>query len=178
MEKIKEIIEEIAILGFLIGVCILGLLIILLIFIHFKGYFQALPVKGWYEQAYSAADAEQMYEWLDKLIKEMEKRGMTQGHYAIIFKNPHNDIALDLEVFKSLKDRCKEIEKYPKGSMHYAESLEDIRRQMDKTDFNPYYWVLVNKYKLRIIAFILILDVILIFVCFIIILLLEKSFND
>jgi len=107
-------------------------------------YLQILPVKGWYEQAYSAADAEQMALWLDNLLAEMERLGMTQGHYALIFKNPHNDVSLDYEVFKSLKERCLEVQKYPKGSMDYAESLEDIRRQMDKTDFDPWWWYMCN----------------------------------
>jgi len=97
----------------------------------------------WYEQAYSAADAEQMAVSLDNLLNEMGARGMTHGHYALVFKNPHNDAALDYEVFESLKQRCLEVQKYPKGSMDYTQSLEDIRRQMDKTDFNP-WWYMCN----------------------------------
>jgi len=111
-------------------------------------YIQALPIIGWYEQAYSAADAEQMEMWLDKLLEEMRDNHMTQGHYALFFKNPHNDVALDYSVFETLKERCIEVQKHPKGSMDYATSLQDIRKQMDKTDFNPWLWFLYNSYAI------------------------------
>jgi len=39
------------------------------------------------------------------------------------------------------------VQKYPKGSMDYAESLEDIRRQMDKTDFDPCWWYMCNRFR-------------------------------
>ena len=109
-------------------------------------YVQVLPVVGWYEQAYSAADAEQMAQWLGNLLAEMERIGMTHGHYALIFKSPHNDVSLDRQVFTALRERCLEVQKYPKGSMDYAESLEDIRRQMDKTDFDPWWWYMCNRF--------------------------------
>jgi hypothetical protein len=122
-----------ALLAALIGVCLYS-------------YYQVLPVEGWYKQAYAAADAEQMACWLDNLLSEMRKMGMTEGHYALVFKNPHNNVALDIQVFENLRSRCLEVAKYPKGSMDYAESLEDIRRQMDKTDFDPWWWMMVNRH--------------------------------
>ena len=104
-------------------------------------------IRGWYEQAYSAADAEQMAYYLDNLSKAMGEKGMTKGHYALIFKNAHNDVALDLQVFKALRDRCLEVaKKYDKGSVDYAMTLQDIRNQMDKTDFSPVKWWLCNKF--------------------------------
>jgi len=132
--------EDMAALLIILG----GVILVTGIVYSVYAYTQVLPVCGWYERAYSAADAEQMAVWLDNLLNEMEARGMTHGHYALVFKNPHNDAALDYEVFKSLKQRCLEVQKYPKGSMDYAESLEDIRRQMDKTDFNPWWWYMCN----------------------------------
>lgn len=127
---------------FLIGT----ILVIVGVIGHFRVDIQIKQdVGGWYEQSYSAADATQMAKWIDELLVGMENRGMTDGHYALFWKNPHNDMALDIEVFKALKERCHEVEKYPKGSMDYAESLEDIRRQMDKTGFDPTWWWVVNK---------------------------------
>lgn len=130
---------------FLVGLSTATILLAIVIGVAVYGYFQIQQVKGWYEQAYSAATAVQMSQWLGELVDAMEKEGMTQGHYALIFKNPHNNIALDLQVFENLRVRCLEVEKYPQGSMDYAESLEDIRRQMDHTDFNPWWWWMVNR---------------------------------
>ncbi len=127
-----------------------------------SAYIQALPVKGWYEQAYSAADAEQMEVWLDKLLEEMRDKNMTHGHYALFFKTPHNDVALDYRVFETLKKRCVEVQNYPKGSMDYATSLQDIRNQMDKTDFHPGLWYFYNFYT--IYAWLLIIGVPLLFI--------------
>jgi hypothetical protein len=111
-----------------------------------KARFEVVPIEGWYTRAYAAADAKQMEDWLRNLVNEMKKAGMTQGHYALIFKGPANDVAVDLQVFENLIDRCKAVENYPEGSMDYAESLEDIRRQMVKTGFDPYHWFLFNRY--------------------------------
>jgi hypothetical protein len=122
-----------ALLAVLIGVCLYA-------------YYEVMPVRGWYEQAYAAADAEQMAHWLDELLNEMRKMGMVEGYYALIFKNPHNNVALDIKVFENLKARCLEVAKYPKGSMDYAESLEDIRRQMLFTGFDPWWWAMVNRH--------------------------------
>jgi len=111
-----------------------------------KAKFEVISIEGWYTQAYAGADAKQVGDWLQNLVNEMKKVGMTQGHYALIFKGPGNDVAIDLQVFENLIVRCRAVENYPKGSMDYAESLEDIRRQMDKTGFEPYYWLLYNRY--------------------------------
>jgi len=153
---------------YLIDNWVVCLIIISLVFItggtigYIAAYFQALPVKGWYEQAYSAADAEQMEMWLDKLLKEMKDKNMTHGHYALFFKNPHNDVALDYRVFEMLKNRCIEVQKYPKGSMDYATSLQDIREQMSKTDFKPWYWYFCNFYT--ICAWLLLIGIPLLFI--------------
>ncbi len=109
-------------------------------------------VYGWYLQAYSAADADQMIKWFKKLIEGMEKLGMTKGHYALLIKTPHNDISLDYQVFKNLMRRCYEIKKYSKGSMDYAESLKDIRQQMEKTGFSPVYWYFIHKFPYPILS--------------------------
>jgi len=87
---------------------VLGLaaLAVLVVSVGFSvyAYVQVLPVVGWYEQAYSAADAEQMAQWLGNLLAEMERIGMTHGHYALIFKNPHNDVSVHVQ---SLRRRLR-----------------------------------------------------------------------
>ena len=115
------------------------------VWVPVKAYVAVLEVWGWYKQAYSAATAEQMEEWLGELVEAMREKGMARGHYALVFKTPHNDIALDIKVFEGLRERCREVERYPRGSMDYAMSLADIRRQMDKTDFNPFWWWMVQR---------------------------------
>jgi len=102
-------------------------------------------ILGWREMTYAAADAKQMEMYLDNLLKGMDKWNMHKGHYAVFFKAPDNDVAVDYEVFSALKNRAKEIQKFDKGSMDYAESLEDIRRQAQQTSFNPTTWYIISK---------------------------------
>lgn len=101
-------------------------------------------VYGWYKMAYAAGHAEQMREYLDKLLVGMDKWDMKEGHYALFIKNPENDIVVDREIFDALRARLAKVQEYNMGSMDYAESLEDIRRQMDKTGFSPGYWYWAN----------------------------------
>lgn len=83
----------------------------------------------------------------------MEKEGMTEGHYALIFKTPRNNIGIDYQIFERLRDRSEHLhENYDKGSFDYAETMDDIKLQMDKTGFEPCYWFIVNK---RLILYIL-----------------------
>jgi hypothetical protein len=115
-------------------------------------------VYGWRDASYASANADQMEFYLGKLIAGMEKHGMTHGHYAVLLKNPANDMAIDLTIFRGLRERAKAVQKYPQGSMDYAQTLADIRTQMSTTSFDPVKWWWVQNHCFLYALFVYVLS--------------------
>jgi len=108
-------------------------------------YVVTLPVSGWYNRIPKASTAEQIAEYCSNTLSEMDRLGITEGHYAFIFKNPNNDIAVDRAILVEIRDRAVFVGKYDKGSMDYAESLKDIRTQFGGIQANFWYWYMANR---------------------------------
>lgn len=103
-------------------------------------------IYSYYELAYASGDAEQMSDFFTQLLDNMKKEGMTEGHYAIIFKTPRNNIGIDYQIFERLRDRSEHLHaNYDKGSFDYAETMDDVKMQMGKTGFSPTFWFIFNK---------------------------------
>lgn len=109
-------------------------------------------ISAWYDRACTAPTAERMAYFLDELTLSMERYGMTSGYAALIYKNPKSDMAVIHPLLLELRDRALEVEKYPQGSMDYAESMEDIIRRMHDFEFSPFWWYRVNHTPKAVLA--------------------------
>ena len=78
-------------------------------------------------RAQVAADREDMILYLNNLKANMEDRGMTHGHAALVFKTPKNDLALTYESFNRILERLNSLEGVEKNSATYQVALDDIR---------------------------------------------------
>lgn len=129
-------------------ICWLVGLIIFIVFVTTVNVRIGQQVTGWYEQAYASATAEQMVKYFDKTLEGMENTGLNKGYHALIFKTPDNDMTVEYEIIKGLRDRAIKIsETYDVGSVDYAASLIDIRSQMEKLKFSPAYGWMVKHYS-------------------------------
>jgi len=116
-------------------------------------YLVILPAKGWYDRIPQASTAEQLAEYCSNTLSEMDRLGIAEGHYALVFKNSNNDISVDKTILAKLRDKALFLSKtYDKGSMDYAESMADMRKQFEGIQTWFWYWCLVNRVPFSLLA--------------------------
>lgn len=91
------------------------------------GYGLVRDVDALLDRAQVAADREDMTEYLSELKQNLERHGMTQGHFALIFKTPANDLALHFKTVNRILERLHGIKDIPKNDTAYQVALDDIR---------------------------------------------------
>lgn len=94
-------------------------------------------------RAQVAADREDMHAYLVELRGNLEDRGMTRGHTALIFRKPDNDLALNYQAINRLIERLEGIAEISKSDTAYQVALDDIRgtlRELPNPAFG-YTWV-------------------------------------
>lgn len=91
------------------------------------GYGLVREVDALVDRAQVAADREDMTEYLTELKQNLERRGMTRGHFVLIFKTPANDLALHFKTVNRVLERLHGIKDIPKNETAYQVALDDIR---------------------------------------------------
>lgn len=91
------------------------------------GYDLVREVDALVDRAQVAADREDMAAYITELKQNLERRGMTQGHFALIFKTPANDLALHFKTVNRVLERLHSIKDIPKNETAYQVALSDIR---------------------------------------------------
>lgn len=101
--------------------------ILVTITLVFMGYGLVRDVDALVDRAQVAADREDMMEYLLILKQNMERRGMTHGHFALVFKTPANDLALHFKTVNRILERLQGIRDISKNGIAYQVALDDIR---------------------------------------------------
>lgn len=91
------------------------------------GYGLVRDIDALVDRAQVAADREDMTEYLTTLKANMEQRGMTHGHFVLIFKTPANDMSLHYRTIKRILERLESIKDISKSDTAYQVALDDIR---------------------------------------------------
>jgi len=98
-------------------------------------------ILGWLDRAKAATTAEDMAYFIDEALKGLDKWGMQEGTWEWLYVNPSNYMEYSRRILQSLRDRCIEIEgTQTRGSMGYAESLEEIKRAFNSIAVDPWRW--------------------------------------
>jgi len=98
-------------------------------------------ITGWLERAGAATTCEDMALYIEKALEGMDRWEMYEGSWEWLYIHPGNDIAISRQLLKSLAERAREAEAtYPRGSMDYAESMEEIKRTFFNIAINPWAW--------------------------------------
>ncbi len=95
-------------------------------------------------RAQVAADASKMADRIDETLANMQKRGVTRGNAALIFRNPVNDVALDYEALQDLSNRAKQIAQLHKNSVEYQTGLDDLRGTLREISIDAWYFTLIR----------------------------------
>lgn len=91
------------------------------------------------DRAIQSSNAEDMKGYLIDARDGMEKWGYTVGHYALIFKTPQNDAALDYRAVNRMIERLDLIEQKPQDSTEYQVAIDDIRGTIRDAEWEPYH---------------------------------------
>ena len=95
-------------------------------------------------RAQVAADREDMLEYLMQLKANLEHRGMTRGHFALIWKMPDNDMALHYKAVTRYIERLRAIGEIPKTETAYQTALDDLRGSIRELPNPAEGWVWVR----------------------------------
>jgi len=96
-------------------------------------------------RAQVSADAGKMADRLDETLANMERYGVTQGHAALIFHSPENDVALDYEALRDLRDRASGISTLDRLSVEYQTALDDMRGTLREITVDAWYYALIRQ---------------------------------
>lgn len=95
-------------------------------------------------RAQISADATKMADRIDVTLSNMDRMGVRQGHAALIFKTPENDVALDYEALADLRDRARSISELDSTSVEYQTALDDMRGTLREIVVDAYYYALIR----------------------------------
>lgn len=128
-------------IGIAVGVIVISVIVcVLMVFPVYR------DIDATISRAQLSADAERMVNYLDQVITNMEKRGITQGSAAMVFKTPLNDIGLNHQALKDLKERAELISKMEKDSVEYQTGLDDLRGTLREINVDAGYYALWHNF--------------------------------
>ena len=124
-------------------------------------WFLDRDTKAILERAQVAANAADMRGYVVQLEKNMENWGMPEGHAALVFKTPKNDMALIFKTVVRINERLASIEKLPQSETTYQVALDDLRGTLREISLETggwfwaqNWWWMVGSFFVLIIAFI------------------------
>ncbi|MCA9369613.1 MAG: hypothetical protein H6774_03080 [Pseudomonadales bacterium] len=95
-------------------------------------------------RAQVSADAVKMERRIGQLQTNMERRGMTRGYAAIIFRTPTADMSLDYEAVVDLRERALLVSQMPENSTEYQVGLDDLRGTLREIEIEGWYFTLIR----------------------------------
>ena len=103
-------------------------------------YYVSAEIDRQLDRAVVSSTAPKMAENLDIVLRNMEARGMTSGHAAIIWKTPLTDTGLDYEAIKDIRNRADKISPLSETSVEYQTAMKDMRDTIQTIDVDAWYW--------------------------------------
>jgi hypothetical protein len=124
--------------------CLLQIvLLVVALAVSVGAFFQLYPVyanvDAQLDRAQVSSSISMMAENLEKVRAEMERRGITQGHAALVFKTPQNDVGLDYQAVTALRDRARNLSDADPTSVEYNVALDDMRGTVREIEIEAYY---------------------------------------
>ncbi|MBI4142587.1 hypothetical protein HY480_01790 [Candidatus Uhrbacteria bacterium] len=122
------------------------------VFYVVKDYHTSRDIDAWMDRAQVAADREDMLEYLHTLEANLEQRGMTQGHFALVFKRPDNDLGLQYRAIQRIIERLEGIAEIPTSETAYQVALDDIRGTIREMPRPASGWVWSHYWGLAVLV--------------------------
>lgn len=125
---------------------VLGIALVLTMAVVAQVYPVYAAIDAQLNRAQVSSSLDTMAANLEKVRSEMEKRGITHGHAALIFKSPENDIGLDHQAIVSLRDRAASFTDVDTTSTEYNVALNDIRGTAREIEIEAWYWYMIRSF--------------------------------
>lgn len=108
----------------IVSIIVSVLVIVILVLMN---YGLICEVDALLDRAQAAANHEEMIQNLTKIKENLERRGMTQGYFALIFKTPANNLGYYYKTVDLVLERLDSIKDISKSETAYQVALCDIR---------------------------------------------------
>lgn len=100
------------------------------------------------DRAQLSAESEEMYRLVDGAMKGLsDKKGLfsrtpqTEGHCALFFKTPNNDLGAQWTILKNIRTRLARTNGFDKNSVEYQAAIDDIRGTIRELQYlNCWIW--------------------------------------
>lgn len=96
------------------------------------------------DRAQVAADRDDMLGYMRQYKANLESRGMTKGHTALIFTKPNNDLALHYRAVQMIIGRLESVGSIEPNTVEYQTALNDIRGVLNDLEYPADGWVWVQ----------------------------------
>lgn len=109
----------------------------------FPYYYVDRDTGSWLERAQVASDVSDMKLYLENAVEGMERHNLDEGHAALIFKKPSNDMTLIMNALNETIERCTFLEGLEENSTEYQVGTDDLRGTIRELDIHATYrwWV-------------------------------------
>lgn len=119
-----------------VGAALYGLFLVVAIGVWVVvGYTNDKELDAVIDRAQVAAKAEDMLDYLNMYKSNLQKRGLTTGHTALIFKNPRNDLSLHYKAVNNMIERLEMVQEMNATSVEYQTALDDLRDTTRELEF-------------------------------------------
>ena len=126
-------------------------LIIAGIFLIFQYFYWDYPISRdvWdnLDRAQTSAEVETMLIYTNTAINNLENykglfsnKPQTQGHCALIFKKPSNDLSVQYNILQNIRTRLERTMTFDKNGVEYQTAIDDIRGTIRELPY-IYCWV-------------------------------------
>ena len=121
------------------------------IFLVSQGYQLNRDIEAVTHRAQVAANAEDMLFYMETFKGNMEKHGMTEGHTALIFKTPFNDLSLLYASVNNIIERLEQVQELSKSDTAYQVALDDLRGTIRELEYPSLGFLWVHNWALFVL---------------------------
>lgn len=98
-------------------------------------------INGWKDRAQVSSEPRDMLTWMTNVQEGMERWGMTQGHAALIFQTPSNDMSLIYHTVQQHVAQAVVLGTMNRSSPEYQTGLDNLRGSIRELNLQAgYYW--------------------------------------
>ena len=102
-------------------------------------------IVSWWRLALATPDAESMSSFLAKLEENMETRGMIQGHAALFFQTPSNDMGRLSRIVAQYTNQAQRLATLNRESAEYSTGMLNLRNAVQQLRVHPlYFWLITD----------------------------------
>lgn len=126
------------------GTTCVALCVLLTIWGVIGTYLVNKDIGAWAYRAQVSSDAEDMQGYLQQALRGIEDWKLTEGHCALFFKDPSNNLDLMCLSLERMEERAAILAPLDKASAAYQDGLDDLRGTLREWGAPGFYCAVVT----------------------------------